>query len=377
LTKQQQKLRNKREYWELYFSHQLSPSLYAKYKGVFELDPWNYFYFMKSLMVNKFRDRNEPVDCIYVNDLWALPVGCLLKELLDVPLIYDTHEIGAANFESPVLQVIAQDNENWMYKVCDRFVTVNDSVADHYHNLYPYLEPAVVTNAHKYVWEPPSNIRSIKERLSIPWQTPLAVYVGGLHRLSHMDRFIQALPECQSNLHLVIFGANGDINRFKELASKLDLINKRVFFLGRVNFADIFPAIFGADFGIIPNIRGHLNGTVISSSKMFDYIQAELPFIADHGVEIQKILDQFKIGSAVDFQQEHSAIAKLLDDFYYQVKSGTFSLEERKRAKNSVVWPMNVVDLVYPQKQDASQTIGSQHAKNTVESSLVARTRVH
>ncbi len=272
--------------------------------------------------------------------------GCLLKEILGVTLLYDSHEIGTFVFEDPKNRDIALKHEKWMYKLYDRFITVNDSCAKYYSDLCPFLDPLVVTNAHRFPTEFPPEITTLKHRLSIADDVPLAVYVGSLHPLNYMDRFIQAIGQCQTNLHLAILGDGGDIERYKEIAGELNLIDKRVFFLGRVGYHEVHATIYGADIGIIPNIQKHLNPSLISSSKLFDYVQAELSFISDVGPEIQKILDEFAIGQTVDFQQEPAAIATLLDEFVNRVINGDFSAAEKHRAKHSLVWPKNVIELI-------------------------------
>jgi glycosyltransferase involved in cell wall biosynthesis len=330
-------------YWHLHLKQQLQPRLYKKYSKPFVLDCYNYFYYIHVLMINK----QNPIDSIFCHDLWTLPVGCLIKELLAVSLLFDSHEIGAVSMEDPANMAIAAQNEKWMYQMCDRFITVNESLADYFHRLCPTVMPIVVSNAHKMPWQPPVGLKSLKERLSLPEETPVAAYVGSLHPLSHMDLFIRAVARSSSNLCLAILGGGGDIERFRAISTELGLA-KRVFFLERVNFEEVHATIFGADFGIIPNIQNHGNLTLISSSKMFDYIQVDMPFISDHGTEIQRVLDGFKIGRTVNFQQDPVEIAKLLDDFYKEIQAGTYSETERKRASQSLVWPANIVEIVCP-----------------------------
>jgi len=333
-------------FWYLYFQQQLPPKLFKKYASTFRLDVYNYFYYIQTLLINK----SEPIDCIFCTDLWTLPVGCLIKELLNTTLIYDSHEIGTASIDGASLKEIAAANEKWMYELCDRFITVNDSLADFYHKLCPSVEPVVLTNARQFVWTPASNQPTIKEQLSLASNIPVAVYLGSLHPLSHMDRFIEAIPHSRTNMHLAILGGGGDIERFQKISQELGLTNKRVFFLGRVSFQEVQSKIYGADFGIIPNIQTHMNLTLISSSKLYDYVQAELPFISDYGPEIQKIVDEFEIGKTVNFQQDSMIIAKQLDDFYDEVHSGKFSPAERQRAKQALVWPTNVLEIAYPSR---------------------------
>jgi len=331
-------------YWNIYLAQQLPPAMFKKYKDVILLDCYDYFFFIQTLIINK---SIEPVDAVFCNDLSTLPAGCLIKELLGMTLIFDSHEAGVYAIMNPRHKPIAEANERWMYDLCDRFITVSDSCADYFVRRCPSLKPIVIVNGYPFPWDRLKDAPTLKAQLSLPASAPLAVYVGELSPLSYMDRFIHAIPYCKTNLHLAILGHRGDIERLQQISKELDLLGKRVFFLGRVKFSDVAGIIYGADFGIIPNIQNNTNPPwSILSSKLFDYVQAELPFISDFGPQIQKILDQFNIGQTANFQQEPAAIAKVLDAFYKQVQAGDFSSQERRRAKHNLAWPGNVAELI-------------------------------
>jgi|AGTN01.2.fsa_nt_gi Glycosyltransferase len=326
-----------------YLGRILPPHLYQKYKDLLQLYHYNYFFLIQTLIIHKFV---EPIDAIFAHELWTLPVGCATKELLGIPLLYDSHEIGTGIFMDSILQNIALFNEKWMYQLCDSFSTTSEGMANYYRELCPFLNVLVISNAHRKLWHRPADLSTLKERLSLPPGTPLAVYVGNLHPISHLDRFIEALAHCGEDLHLAIVGSGGDIERYRQIAETSNLEN-RVFFLGRVDFEEVFGTIYGADFGIIPNLQNYTNpANAVLSAKLFDYAQVEMPFISDHGAEIQKIVDQFRVGQTVNFQQPPVAIAKMLDDFYKRVMAGEFPENERKRARESFVWPTNVVDQI-------------------------------
>ena len=268
------------------FQQYVPSHLYEKYKEVILLDYYNHFYFVQALIINK---TIEPVDAVFCHDLNTLPVGCLAKELLGIKLLYDSHEICTSVFVNPVGIEIGLRNEKWLYEMCDSFTTVSDACANYYKELCPSIKPLVITNAHRLLWEKTAGLKSLKERLSLPQSAPLAIYVGSLAATSHLDRFIEAITLSRSNLNLAILGAREEIERYKQLSKDLGLIDKRVFFLGRVSYDQVFDTIYGADFGIIPNIQNHMNpGWAILSSKLFDYAQVELPWISDYGPRFKR-----------------------------------------------------------------------------------------
>ncbi|MBY0548401.1 MAG: hypothetical protein K2W95_13980 [Candidatus Obscuribacterales bacterium] len=111
-------------YWQHYLLHQLPKSMYRRYEESIRLDCFGYFYVIQTLLLNKSHARIEAVYCNYFG---ALPAACLIKELLDVPLIYDSHGIGTDSIRDPDQRAIAASNEKWMYNFCDQFISPVDS----------------------------------------------------------------------------------------------------------------------------------------------------------------------------------------------------------------------------------------------------------
>ena len=311
------------------FGSDVAFDVYTRYRDVMSFDRHNFDYTIRAMSLH----RMDPFDCIYVHDLWPLSVGCFLKELWGVTLIYDTHEIATSCIEDLSFVPFMQEAEPWLYRLCDSFLTVNESCADFYKQHFPFIpDPVIFTNGHRFAWEPSADLIPLKRRLGLSDDAVLVAYVGSMHEKTHLDRFIAALPHCP-NIHLALLGKGGAIETFKALSDDLQLTNKRVFFLGHVHYKDVFPTIYGADFGLIPNIQTYVNLGLNSSSKLYDYVQTGMPFLSDNGVEIQKILDQFDIGRTMDLNGSVEEITAALNKFAKLVVSGTFKREELQRAK--------------------------------------------
>ena len=123
ITSWREEAAEKNAYWQHFRKHQLSPSAYRKYEDLLSLESfeYNYFYFIKALLINK---EVEPIDAVYTfsNYIWSLPVGCMLKEILGVSLLYDTNPAGQYNLIVPAARVVASKNEDWMVNQIDHFV---------------------------------------------------------------------------------------------------------------------------------------------------------------------------------------------------------------------------------------------------------------
>ena len=133
-------------YWNIYFAQQIPPAMYKKYKDVIQLNCFDYFFFFQALIISK---SIEPIDAIFCYDLCTLPVGCLVKELLGITLIYYSHsnmETSSVRGDS-ASKAVAENNQKWMYELCDRFITVNDAYAEYYFSLCPSLKSLEIDTA--------------------------------------------------------------------------------------------------------------------------------------------------------------------------------------------------------------------------------------
>ena len=84
-------------------------------------------------------------EIIHCHDCMALPTGFLVKNKLDIPLIYDAHEIyEAAAARCSASTIITRGVHRRYLPHVDHFITVNDSIAHYYRYAYPDAPAAVV-----------------------------------------------------------------------------------------------------------------------------------------------------------------------------------------------------------------------------------------
>ncbi len=104
-------------YWQFFLCRQLPPELYRKYKELLFLDCFGYFYFYETLLIRKLQGGIDTVIC---NDPYALPAGCLLKELLpELKLIYDSHMRDFEYVADPEKRRLLLQNQDWILSLCD------------------------------------------------------------------------------------------------------------------------------------------------------------------------------------------------------------------------------------------------------------------
>lgn len=335
------RLSNRNRLHSFFFFFQVGPSRFFRYDSVFSLNIFNWWYFFRGLLVH----RRRPVDFIYCHDLWCLPPGVLLKEILGAKLSYDSHEIATTIFEDPALKKLAEKEEGRLYAKTDKFLTVNPSVANYYRTKFPFLDPTVIVNAPP-LREPSRDQVSLKERLGCETAT-LAVYVGNIRPELRWEHIIESLLKAKADLRLAIVGDGIGREALEDHCQKRGLTGKKIYFIPRVSFHQVFDTIYGADFGLVPHVHGWLNLGMNSSSKVYDYIQAGLPVISDPGKEMQAIVEGNGIGELVDFHLPAEDLAKKFDAFAKRVERGDFR-SSCEKARRVLVWPEDLSDRVLP-----------------------------
>lgn len=317
---------------------QLGPFKYLWYRRRFWLDGHNYGYFVKALEVAEA----HKIDFLYAHDLWSLPAAAAMRDLLKVPLVYDTHEVASTMITNPYMKKVCLDVERGLYEKTDRFLTVNESVADYYDKIAPGIQARVIVNSN-VAWAGSPAQPTVREKFRVPADLKLGVFVSFLNVDLGVSNMIRAVAAAPDDVGLLMVGDGVLRERYMSLATELGVLNRRIFFAGAVPYSQVVPVIAACDFGIIPCIQKNFNNGMNSSAKMYDYIQAALPVLSDAGVEIKKVMDRFGIGTMVDFSRP-------VEEIGYDIGRFAANIDDYKSrlpsAKKHFVWPDDFTDRV-------------------------------
>ena len=90
--------------------------------------------------------------------------------------------------------------------------------------------------------------------------------------------------------------------KLKSLANKLGILGKKVIFMDRVPQKELLRYTAGADFGIIPYPDIDLNTKYCTPNKMFEFLTANVPMIAnDSLVTVGNMFEEFHLGNTISF----------------------------------------------------------------------------
>ena len=223
-------------------------------------------------------------DIIHVHDLPYLRAGVQAKKRLNVPLIYDAHEL------YPEIQTLSAKDKQQLSRVekqslpqCDQVITVNPFIAKEMAQRYQVSQPIVILNA----IDPPPQFASrefqdrFRQHFPIPIPHKILLFQGWLSLDRGLGDLVRAMGHVSETIHLVLMGYGEDTKQTLKKIARKEGLTSRVHFKDAVSQAELLFWSSSADAGIIPYQPVDLNHYYCSPNKLFEFIQAGLPIIAN------------------------------------------------------------------------------------------------
>lgn len=299
----------------------ISKSLKTAY---FEFN-WKLYYELK-----KKADKNT---ILHANDLDALLPNYLIAKKLNIPLVFDSHEIFS---EMPAIQG-KMSQKLWRYlekRIIPKIqymITASRGYAKWFQKRYN-VDPIVVQNAPK----------KLDFNLEIQENNPkIILYQGAINPFRGIDKAILAMHHLE-NVMLKIAGDGPRKKEYEELVIKENLQDK-VQFLGKLLPEDLRKITITVDCGMSIEENGGESYFYSLPNKVLDCIQARVPLILSNLPEMQNIKNQFDIGEIIkDHQPENIAQSiKLILD-----KGRKNYQPELEKAANILCWENEEVKLL-------------------------------
>jgi glycosyltransferase involved in cell wall biosynthesis len=239
-----------------------------------------------------------------------------LAASLGVPFVFDAHEIYVeqlglepafktyySNLEPTVLQYSAF----WMIpnELAGRWM-----VEEYKKKGITVPEPLVSQNSFDY-WKNPGRSNAIREALGLDATVKIALYQGGVTPLRNLDVIVKAASFLKDPWRIVFLGNGSEVEALHQLAGKL--LNKRVFFLPAVSQDELLRYTASADVGLIPYGGVDVNTLFASPNKLYEYLQAALPILANRLPFLALKLEQTGSGILTDFSDPKAVAAALHD----------------------------------------------------------------
>lgn len=235
------------------------------------------------------KEKSGKNTILYANDLDALLANYLVAQKLNIPLIFDSHEIFSEMpaIQGKMSQKIWRYLEKKMIPNLKFMITASSSYAEWFKNRYG-VNATVVQNAP----------RKFDFKIEIPENDPKVIlYQGVINPFRGLDKAILAMH----HLDHAIFKIAGDgpkRKEYEELVSKEQLQDK-VLFMGKLLPEDLRKITLTADCGMSIEENGGESYFYSLPNKVLDCIQARVPLVLSNLPEMQNIMRQFHVGEII------------------------------------------------------------------------------
>ena len=253
-----------------------------------------------------------PAELVIGEDLPALKAAATLAQAWGSKLVFDSHEFYPEQrvFSSKQKRIMHSYTREYIGR-CNAVITVSDGIADKFSEYYRIPRPLVLHNVADRQDVPASN--RLRETLSLDDSQKIILYQGGIIPDRNIDNLVSGFAKLDpDHTHLVLLGPSDPdfLGALKKRAGAL--LSKKIHFLEAVPQRELLSYTASADFGVVPYKVIDLNTKYCIPNKFFEYIQAELPVLANELVEVGKILGEIGGGGLVADLNSPGGVARAL-----------------------------------------------------------------
>ena len=228
------------------------------------------------------------------NDLDTALPNYFISKLKGIKMIYDSHEYFTETPElvgRPRVQKVWKRIEGFVVPKLKEMISVCDSIAELFEQKYG-VKCHVVRNIPPKAALPP---KGDKKTLNLPEDKHLLVLQGsGINIQRGAEELVEAM-QYLDDCFLMVIGGGDVLPTLKQMTMELH-IEDRVRFLPRMPYPQMMAYTQLAELGFVLDKDTNLNYRFCLPNKLFDFIQAGVPIVASHLVEIEKIIRKYNIG---------------------------------------------------------------------------------
>ncbi len=244
--------------------------------------------------------RHLPAALYHANDLDTLPAGVILSRWNRVSLLYDAHELFAAQFPgcSRQFRAILLGMERWLIRFAHKVVTVNDSIAETLAEWHRVPKPTVVLNCPLAV----EAVRSEADRFEEAHAGKVRVIFQGVYV---RDRGLEELilsTAWYDSAELYLRGY-GDLEPSLRALVRAKGLEGRVHFLTPAPHDQLVESLIGFDIGVVPYRPTTLNNRLCLPNKVFEYLQAGLALAVSALPEMERVVKETGAGEVFNPEQ--------------------------------------------------------------------------
>jgi len=260
-----------------------------------------------------------PASVYVAHDLPQVPAAAMAAAVHGGRLVYDSHELYPEQSfvlkDKPLLEAM----ERHLAPMADQVIVVNESMAAEMAARYgvqsdvilncPSLDPSAF---------PVPRTGRLAESLGLTAGRRILLYQGNIvAKIRNLENIIGAMAlVAAADVVLVLMGQdNGGGNDLVRLARAKGLLNRSVFFHPSVRQDELLSFTASAEVGLIPYTPVDWNTKYCTPNKLYEFIVAELPILANDLPELSRFVAGQEIGLNLPMG-DAPAIARAIDRMF-------------------------------------------------------------
>lgn len=255
--------------------------------------------------------RRSAAKVVIAGDLFSLLPSILNKRKysngdLKPKLIYDSKELYE---ELPSLKTKGSSFMFWnliekaSIKYVDQVLTVNKSISEILESKWKLPTTVIM------------NVPDVKQLPAIgkrPLDKVTLVFSGGMQSGRGLHNLVKLLTRLPEKYELKFIGDGALKPELEQLATSLNLSN-RIHFIGRVKNTEVIEELSKATLGVYLMENSGLCHYLALPNKLFQFISAGLPVVVPKFPEMERVVNEFQIGAAIDPANIEAAASKVLE----------------------------------------------------------------
>ncbi|MGC1310347.1 MAG: glycosyltransferase [Phormidesmis sp.] len=313
--------------------------------------------------------RHYPASLVMAHDLPALKAAAQLAKAWGAKLVYDSHELYSEQkaFSASQRQLL-DAREREYARDCDAIITVSDSFAKVMAEKDGVTQPHVILNVtDKRDIDTQNPPRIFHQLLKLPTEHKVILYQGGIAHHRNLDNLVKGFVQVASrhpDVHLVFLGPADPKIAAQLEAIASPLLNQSIHFIAPVGQAELLSYTTSADFGVIPYPPCDLNTKYCMPNKMFEYIQACLPILANDLVEVGCVLTGIGGGGLITDLNTPAGVASGLERMLIRDLQGDrqklFEVKDRYCWDYEAKRYLEIINAVVDSRSDENRSNESQ-----------------
>ena len=260
-------------------------------------------------------------DVIHAHDIIALLVSIKYKKMYpNVLIIWDAHEIYThLSYKTFIDKIYIRNLITKSAKSIDRFITINQSIAEHYLENFPNLSKALVLmNATNYKENIINKSFLLQKETDLKRSQKILLFQGGLSMNRGIEELLDAAKYLKNDWSIVFMGSGKLEDLIRDKMNNLNLKRPKgenvISLIPPAPYEDLALWTSGADLGAIFYKNTSLNQFFCTPNKIWEYPNANVPIICSNLFEMSKLVSSNKIGFVIDENSTGRDIANIVNN---------------------------------------------------------------